>query len=323
MNKKILLVGLLSLVGVGVVTGCSLKNKITGGETGGNNTVTLDKKEAFNLEAATSLNLLSNLSSSSSTLGVKTLNVKREITDAEITKIKSALPTIDFILDNDKVFTSTISEEATIIEGVTYSLKEEIVVKNENLEDEKYVLVYNTTTLKNDVKDFDDDDDDDHDDHDDHDDQEVETKELLEGYAILGENKYKFESLSKSEVDSLEGETESERYFKIMVSNTSYVIVEQESETERNETSDEFSYKYVENGITKVDYSIEIEKGLNKDEIEYEVGGVEYELKRTVNANNETLYYVSIEDDVSNTEVVAIFKKVTDLEGNVSYEIVR
>lgn len=293
-TNLLLVAGMLGL-GVGVLASCDfsdIKNSISSNQE-------LTKEETFRLEAATSMNLVANLNTTKSNLKLMKTNA---ISDTDADKIKEMLPTIDLILDNGSTFSSTLVEEETVINEVTYQFKEVINFKNHLLQDESYTLVYNKTSrVENEDRD------------------EIETFEKLEGYALFDENtKYEFVSLITSEEES--DEQEVKREFRIILGNNSYVKVSQETEQERNENSTEFEYLLVENGIKKLEYSIEIEHEGNKDEIEYELNGQEYELVRKL-INNEVVYRIYYEDDHKDEDLFLVaFKKGTLEDGTITYE---
>lgn len=299
MKKSNLLLTTLTLgLGAGALASCSFVNKEN---STNNNEIT--KTESFNLEAATSMHMVSNLGN------INTLRAAN-LTEEEANKVKDILPTLDLLLDNGSNFASTIFEEETIIDDVTYKFKEEFTFKNNNLEDEKYTLVYNKEILKEEIEEDEEDQE-----------KEIERSEKLIGFAIFEEEtKYSFESIS--EIEQEEEEEECERYFKINLAEGSYVRVDQEIEKEQNENSTEFSYKLVENNVTTLEYSVEIEKEGNKDSIEYELNDIEYKLERKIDKDNNLIYEVSIENEKDDSEKVAIFKKIVNEDGTVTYELI-
>lgn len=294
-KTNLLLVASILGLGVGVLASCDfsdIKNAFGTKQE-------LSKEETFRLEAATSLNLVANLNTTKTNLKLMKSNA---ISDNDANKIKEMLPTIDLILDNGSTFASTIVEEETILNEVTYQYKEVINFKNHLLQDESYTLIYNKTSkVENQDRD------------------EIETFEKLEGYALIDENtKYEFVSLVTTESEN--NEQEMEREFKIILGNNSYVRVSEETEQERKENSTEFEYLLVENGVKKLQYSIGIEHEGNKDEIEYELDNKEYELVRKL-INNEVIYQVYYEDEHRNDDLYLVaFKKVTLEDGTITYE---
>lgn len=226
-KTNLLLVASILGLGVGVLASCDfsdIKNAFGTKQE-------LSKEETFRLEAATSLNLVANLNTTKTNLKLMKSNA---ISDNDANKIKEMLPTIDLILDNGSTFASTIVEEETVLNEVTYQYKEVINFKNHLLQDESYTLIYNKTSkVENQDRD------------------EIETFEKLEGYALIDENtKYKFVSLVTTESEN--NEQEMEREFKIILGNNSYVRVSEETEQERKENSTEFEYLLVENGVKKI-----------------------------------------------------------------------
>lgn len=298
-KRNILLVTGLSVIVGGTLASC---NSLGGSD----NQNTLSKKESFNLEAATSLNLVSSLNNPATLR--KFRNIQR-VSEQDIAKVQDLLPTIDLILDNGSIFNSTLVEEETVIDGVTYAFKEQITFKNNELKDETYTLIYNKEVIQD--KEVDDDDEKETKE------EEIETVEILKGLAFIDEEtKFDFYSISSNEVES--DEQESERLFKINMNETTYVKVEQETEVEEGENSTEFKYTFVENGKKTLEYSLEIEKEGNEEEIEYELGGVEYELKREV-VEGETIYKVFIEGQKDDDEVLITFKKIVNEDGTITY----
>lgn len=154
MKKVNLLVSMFgSLALIAGATSCSALQGITGTNDG--NFTTQEKQ---NVEALTGIKLLE------STFGGN-INVHRaaqiETTpEVDTTDIEKVLPSIDVLLNNGSIIESTITEEETIVNEVTYSFKEVITYKDAELKDATYTLVYNKESIANDKNDHEDHDDD-------------------------------------------------------------------------------------------------------------------------------------------------------------------
>ena len=297
--KKHTTLGILgSIVLLGTLASCS---GLTSGDNGnlgnGNeNNLTVDQKQ--NIEVLTSLKMVESISNVNNISGAyRGFNNQTALNDDTILEI---LPTIDALLNNGTVVTSTVEEVDTIYDGTTYKYKETLNYKDSNLQDASYTLIYNKEdTFTEQHRD------------------ETEETTLLKGVAIINENeRYAFTSLDKIETEG--NETEEERYFKITLSNNSYVMVEEEFEEERNKSESEFEYTYVNNGRVEVQYSISLEDKLKFDEIEYEINGTEYEIKKTI-IDGEEIYKVKLEKDNDYTKAIGVYKKVKLEDGSVTF----
>ena len=306
MKKLHLLIGAVSAFGIiAGATSC-------GSQDTTKPTTQLSVKEKKNIETLTGVKLLQ---SALSTSTMRTMNCAyRAMNQDEInTKdIEDILPSIDALLNNGSVLNSTITEEDTIINDVTYKFKEEVTYKDSNLKDATYTLVYNKEVLTEKAKENGKEEN-----KEENKDQESEQSERLDGYVFIStDEKYPFTSISESETEK--NESEVERTFKVNINETSYVLVEEENEAEKNEAETEFEYTFVNNGKVELNYSISIEN--HKDglkEVEYEKNGVEYEVKKTVRDNKEV--FKVEREDANDEEAKFFFEKVIAEDGSVSF----
>lgn len=347
MKKTNLLVGLFG--SLALIAGATSCEALRGNPNGGNSNLTVQQKQ--NVEALTGIKLLeSTLSNGSMIKRAAKIEENKEINTEDIEKI---LPSIDVLLNNGSIIESSITEEDTIINEITYKFKEVINYKDSELKDASYTLVYNKEAIKDD-KDHDDDDDD-------HDDdkikkandaaaeesenaspenpetnpdakpeatpetkpeenkpvEEIETKEKLVGLVLLSETEhYTFEAMSETKIEK--DEQESERTFKINLDETSFVKVSEESEIEENEKETKFAYTFVKDNKVELDYALEIEDEKDElTEVTYEVNGFEYEVKKVVKDEKE-LFKVEREDSKDNEETF-FFEKVVNEDGTTSF----
>lgn len=294
--KKHTTLGILgSIVLLGTLASCS-GLKLGNNENGSGNNLTVDQKQ--NIEVLTSLKMvetINNVNNISS--AYKGFNNQTTLSDDTILEI---LPTIDTLLNNGTVVSSTLEEVDTVYDGITYNYKETLTYKDSNLKDASYTLIYNKEhTFTEQDKD------------------ETEEITIVKGIAIISENeRYSFTSLDKVETE--ENEVEEERYFKIALSNNSYVMVEEEFEEERNKSESEFEYTYINNGRIELQYSISLESKLKFDEIEYEINDTEYEIKKTI-VDGEEIYRVKLEKDDDYSKAIGVYKKVKLEDGSVTF----
>lgn len=319
--------GLFCALSLTALVSCSFEDINPAGE--------ISAKESTNIQAATGLNIIANLSIKNAAPSLRQFSkdFNKELTDEEKNKIEQILPTVDMLLDNGNVFSSVREEIEITINDVTYSYKETISFINSNLSENNYFLFYNeldekgeviAPSLKNNIKDdHNDEDHDDADDNHDHDhdhdyEDEIVTFQRIAGLATFDEeNFYDFESVSKSEIE--DDESEEERWFKINLDENSYVRINQEIETEKRKFENEFSYIYVENNAVKSKYSIEIEKG-RKDQIKVKIDDLKYSIDRLIDKNGEVIFKIKYKDDSS--KILATYKKEVDEEGNITFVLV-
>ena len=153
-------------------------------------------------------------------------------------------------------------------------------------------------------------DDDDDDDDDDYEfEQEYEKETIYNGIIVYNEVEYRFEAKEEyeEEQDGLSYEVETELKFKLYLSDTSYIVVDQEVETEDDEYEESFKYTKYENGkkVSQYEVSKEIEDG--EETLKYESAGLEYKLTfYTQNGKDYlTVKYNKVKDTyLVNTEVV-------------------
>lgn len=292
--KNLLKIGFMSLVGLGVLASCS-----SGKINGGNENQTLSAKEKDSIQAVTSMNLLSSLSGAS----LRSANVLG-LAKEDKGNLEKMLPTIDLLLDNGYSFTSQVEEKENVILEETFKYEETLSFKDENLTDKTYKLFYNETFTK--VEEDKDDKD------------EKEENKVLKGYAMIdGTNYYAFKSLSTKETE--EDEVEEERTFRIDIDQKNYIVVNEEHEIEDGEKETSFDYLVVKDGQKTLEYSIELEKDKNDDEIEYEINDKEYKMKRKT-LEGVTYYQVFFGDDDDDNKAIITYKKIIAEDGTVSYE---
>lgn len=108
------------------------------------------------------------------------------------------------------------------------------------------------------------------------DDDEIETKLSYTGLVVYNDNEYTFEFSSETEVE--EDETEIETKLVIFTGENSYISIKNESENEKNEIEEEFSYKVVEDGKTILSYSVSNEFEDGKTKVKVKLNGETYKI---------------------------------------------
>lgn len=297
--KKHTTLGILgSIVLLGTLASCS-GLKLGSNESLGNgnsNNLTVSQKQ--NIEVLTSLKMVETINNVNNISNAyRGFNNQTTLSDDTILEI---LPTIDTLLNNGTVVSSTLEEVDTVYDGITYNYKETLTYKDSNLKDASYTLIYNKEHTFTEQ-----------------DENETEETTILKGIAIISENeRYSFTSLDKVETEG--NEVEEERYLKISLTNNSYVMVEEEFEEERNKSESEFEYTFINNGRIELQYSISLESKLKFDEIEYEINDTEYEIKKTI-VDGEEIYRVKLEKDDDYSKAIGVYKKVKLEDGSVTF----
>ena len=294
--KKHTTLGILgSIVLLGSLASCSGLKLGNNGNGSGNN-LTVDQKQ--NIEVLTSLKMVETINNVNNISNAyRGFNNQTTLSDDTILEI---LPTIDTLLNNGTVVSSTLEEVDTVYDGITYNYKETLTYKDSNLKDASYTLIYNKEHTFTEQ-----------------DENETEETTILKGIAIISENeRYSFTSLDKVETEG--NEVEEERYLKISLTNNSYVMVEEEFEEERNKSESEFEYTFINNGRIELQYSISLESKLKFDEIEYEINDTEYEIKKTI-VDGEEIYRVKLEKDDDYSKAIGVYKKVKLEDGSVTF----
>lgn len=181
---------------------------------------------------------------------------------------------------------------------------EKLVVTYRNMENEQnyYTLYYNQVLTES----------------------ETERDEVEETFDITGimlVDGAEYPIRGEREVSSERGESEAETQFKVTLSDTSYMLVEQSQESEDGESSQEFSYSIYENGRLK-----------ERSTFEYEEERGETELKMTCLRNGQNDVICFERAMVRGREVIRlktgsgrqqrryIVEKKTDANGNSYYE---
>ncbi len=144
---------------------------------------------------------------------------------------------------------------------------------------------------------------------------------IFEGIVIIDGVTYTVRGESEIEID------EEEFSFLIKLNDNLYVEVSQETETEANKTSTEFTYELYVNGRQIYDTSVEYEQLANGNvalsfETESFLGSFEYEYE-FITSNGENFVKVTVETEVNNVgnaKLAALVKITTDNEGNMTFE---
>lgn len=243
--------------------------------------------------------------------------------DEEI--IKDLLYSFDTIIENDNSYTV----ESLVSDKEEYQYCEKITFKDLLGNTSSYTMYYNQLTLSKRSIDEDDDLDDDNDDLDldedqnDNDGQEIETDSYYAGIAIQEDKTLSFKLELSEETEGNEKEVESKFYLYTSEDQKSYTKVTSSSEIEAMETETEYGYEIVENGVIKTTYEMEIEKNAQTNEVELGVSlnEKEYEITRVI-ANEETRFYVELENEQLDIETEYVFVKVVS-EDTVTYQLLQ
>lgn len=294
-NRNFIKIGLCALT-VGLLSSCGTDFANNGSNNLGGNTNTNEQKDLTTLQAFTGINMLNTLSASSaSPLVNKAFN---NVTASEDT-FAELLPQLDLLLNGGAIVNSVVEDVKTEIDGKTYSKKETITYKDSSLNDVSYTLIYNEESFQKNDRD------------------EVESFVKMDGKVLISETlTYTFSSLYSEE--SERGEFESERNFKVMVDERSYVLVEESFEEEGNESEREFEYTFINNGRKELEYSIEVENDWFNESIEFEVNQNEYEVEKITDKDGKEIYKVKIKEGRNYTDF-RLYEKVVDENGNVSF----
>ena len=249
-----------------------------------------------NIQAISAMNLLKFTPTTSGPGSlISNFDFNVPITNEEKEEIKTMLPTLDLLMNEDKIYTSTVIEVNETINGATYQFKEELTYLDNSLNTSTFKLYYNITNEGRFERD--------------------EYFQTTAGIAMLDENRvYTFSSLSKKEIDD-HNEIEIESNFKINTDTNSFILIETSSEEEWMESESELEFLFVENGRKTLNYSLSIENENGRKKVGYEKDNKEFELFVKEN-NGETYYYVEYENEEGHfeTEAFLIFKKV--INGN-------
>lgn len=310
MKKTLLIKTLGLLVIVGGLASCNNDNTLYSNSLNEEQEKTILKENQSVLakQATTSLQAMKLLDTSSiqNSIQPKVKNAYT-ISSEDETTITKLLSQFDLILENNNYFTSTIETS----DKTEYKTKETITFTSLNDQSTSYTLYYNDviSNTKTEVDDGE---------------TEITTTINYSGIAVFFDNNlevtYQFTSESETSVEG--NETEIESTFKLYSKQTStYIEVEKENETENSQVEDEYSYKLVQNGKVVYDYSIEISKNsiTNEKEIELELNEKEYKVTKYESGNDE-FFKVKLENDITDEEVVLIYKKIINNE-IVTYEL--
>lgn len=181
---------------------------------------------------------------------------------------------------------------------------EKIVVTYRNMQNEQnsYIMYYNQVLTETEV-----------------DRDETEETFDITGIMLIGETEYPIRG--EREVSTERGESEIETKFRVQISETSYMLVEQSQEDDGGETEQEFSYSLYENGKLK-----------ERSTFEYEEERGETELKMTSfkDGKSEIICFEKVQK--KGREVIRLrtgskehnrgylVEKKTDADGNTYYE---
>lgn len=266
-------------------------------------------------QVTTSLGALGDLSHPSA------LRTKNRISDETKNTIKSLLPTIDRLLENNSDFSS----EILVSDREGYEFKQTIAFVDITEQKISYDLFYNITSK--------------HIEEDSDDDrklllndastsipalseestsiadsvpatslpEEYEEEVKIEGIAVIGEETFNFRGETEFEIE--EDETEKEMKLQIFASQDDYVKVSQEISIENNEYEEEFQYSVVKDGKLSLSYSIEKEQEnqVNEKEVKLVLDGVKYKFE-IYNRDQDQFIKVKVENSTEDGKVT--FKKV-------------
>lgn len=284
------------LIFVAVVASVALASVLIGcddttNDPDGTGTNALSENEVLAFSAATSVNLLSELSNPGAT-AKSAAPALRDPTDAQLEKIHEQIVVMeDFISDTP----FTVTEEAS--DNATYQKKLTVSAKDLENQATTYVIYYNETLQPADL-----------------DDDPYEKEYFLNGIVTLGEKEYRIHG--EKETDTRNSEYE----ISIFVYLDNMTFVEFDYETDRTEK--EYEYKIVRNGVSVKEFSLEYEKKLGVQSLElknFEANGTRIRYNRET-LNGQTFIKATVIDGTSSA-TVKIF--VTHNEaGDVVYRYV-
>lgn len=261
---------------------------------------TATTNELYAFEAATSIGLLSEINS---TPTLSLISPKfAAASDTTVEELKGYLPSVESaLLGEDILLSSTI--EASDLEG--YTTKMTVSYTDIALNASSFTMYFNETILV-------DDDDDDWDDHHHHGHDDQEQESWIDGIVILGEDTYTIRG--EKEIDGDEVEVK----FIYQISDTTYVMVEQEKEAGEQE----FAYKLIENGATSYSYSLEVEHNEVELKVKDKVNLSKLTMKFDLHIKDGTTYIRAKVNDGTTKSVVLFQKVVDELTGLVSWNVI-
>lgn len=223
--------------------------------------------------------------------------------DEEI--IQDLLYQFDTIIENDNNY----HVEAVESDKEEYKYKEIITFKDLLNQDNSYALYYNDVHIE---EELDDDDDE----------EEYEKETTYSGIAVKDEKEFRFKLELEEEIEGDETEIESTFYLFSTDSNKTYTKVSSSSEIEGLETETEYSYEIYENGDLVTSFEMEIEIDPSEDEVELsvELNEKEFSIERVIK-DNETYFFVELENDETDEESEWVYKKVINGD-TVTYVLV-
>lgn len=273
MKKKILFIVAILVIAVAALSACS----VGGGNTQRN--AKINVLDVYGFSAVTGTNLLSSAGESGGEA-----KVSADVSTDEIEAVNDYVKMLDGYL-SDGGFSSRAVES----DKAEYAVK--VIISTSKMAGEaEYYLYYNETDVETGES---------------VDDDEIEnhTKTTLSGIMVNGENVYFLEGKKTLEVETEDGETETENeiFFKTYLSeadkDVNYVTVKYTVEVENDETENAYEYCRYQDGKlverTKINVETETENGETEESIKIQslVGGVSkiYKLERETEAGNEKL----------------------------------
>jgi len=224
-------------------------------------------------------------------------------TDDEI--IQDLLYQFDTIIENDNSYTVYSVES----DKTDYDYREDVTFTNLLGEETSYSLYYNDVTVREEIDS-------------DEDEVEIEKETQYSGLAVQGDNNCTFRLELSEENNGVEQEIESVFYLYSSEDLKSYTKVTSSSEIEGLENETEYSFEVIENGVVTTSYEIEIEYGPNNNEVEISIklNEKEYSITRVIQ-DDETYFYVELENELTDTETEYVFKKIIN-DDTVTYELI-
>ncbi|MGN0805195.1 MAG: hypothetical protein ACI4MS_07405 [Candidatus Coproplasma sp.] len=207
-----------------------------------------------------------------------------EITEEQLEVINSYMGLVENLLGDDclnYVISESDREGYEIMETVSYGDLEGNLIS--------YTMYYNRTLLFEDTKNH-------------HGEEETESVYTIEGIMIIDGAEYALEGVS--EIESEGNETETEAYFKVTLSEGSYVIMEQEMEDDEQS----LVYKIVED-----------HKVIEETKFEYELEEGETEVKMSVKKDG-SIFVLNFNEEIE--EGLRVIKvKAQENENRISFKI--
>ena len=211
----------------------------------------------------------------------------KALTSVEKDEIKEVLPAVDLILTNKSTFQSTLVEST----NPDYSF--ELKVSYLGVDDLPFSYTLFFDILETRVTD---------------DEGEVEKEITYKGISTIDMTSYEFIAVMEEETEDHEYENELSMVLYENSSKTSYIKIEQSSETEGRAQEESFEYEIWEKGVLKKDFEITTEVNGNKSSIELELNNKEYDVETFVNNEKSYFKFTQVYDS---TATVVFEKNVT------------